>query len=93
MAIHIPERSLLAYRFFKKEKECKEEEQDDYKCTQRGGVYYRAMYPLSSLLPLHSFPMIIRYGFFYGFAATVLTQSYIKVNLILKNNLKYIHKF
>ncbi|MGN6346703.1 MAG: hypothetical protein ACTHKF_11010 [Candidatus Nitrosocosmicus sp.] len=55
MAIHIIERLLLAYRFFKKEKECKEEEQDDYKCTQRGGVYYRAMYPLSSLLPLHSF--------------------------------------
>ncbi|MGN6624860.1 MAG: hypothetical protein ACTHKK_12015 [Candidatus Nitrosocosmicus sp.] len=54
MAIHIIERLLLAYRFFKKEKECKEEEQDDYKCTQRG-VYYRAMYPLSSLLPLHSF--------------------------------------
>ncbi|MGN6823205.1 MAG: hypothetical protein ACTHJ7_10615, partial [Candidatus Nitrosocosmicus sp.] len=60
--------------FLKKKRSVKEEEQDDYKRTQRG-VYYRAMYPLSSLLPLHSFPMIIRYGFFYGFAATVLTQS------------------
>jgi hypothetical protein len=31
-------------------------------------------------------------AFFYGFAAKVLEQTNIKVNLIFKNNLKYIYK-